>query len=145
MLGVIGVLGNLPFVCSHGMVMTFSKLTRERKVRGAKHELIGQKPALEWVGEDLNTASLTIRLDSNLGMPPILGLKLLEKMQTSKAPHILLIGGEMLGRYVIDSIREERKFHSGAGVCMIAEVTLDLTEFSGQADDWASKVTGGRL
>ena len=141
MFGVIGVLGKLPFVCSHGMVLTFSKLTRERKTRWARHEVIGKKPTLEWVGEDLNSVSLEIRFDMNLGTPPIVCLKALEKMQASKEPHILLIGGEMLGRYVIESVSENRKFHSGAGVCMVAEVTIGLTEYSGEADDWYSKLS----
>ena len=141
MFGVVGVLGKVPFVCSHGMVLTFSKLTRERKTRWARHEVIGKKPALEWVGEDLNSVSLDIRFDMNLGTPPIVCLKVLEKMQASKEPHILLIGGEMLGRYVIESVSENRKFHSGAGVCMVAEVTIGLTEYSGEVDDWYSKLS----
>ena len=141
MFGVVGVLGKVPFVCSHGMVLTFSKLTRERKTRWARHEVIGKKPTLEWVGEDLNSVSLDIRFDMNLGTPPIVCLKVLEKMQASKEPHILLIGGEMLGRYVIESVSENRKFHSGAGVCMVAEVTIGLTEYSGDVDDWYSKLS----
>ena len=142
MFGVVGVFGNVPFVCSHGKVLTFSKLTRERKTRWARHEVIGKKPALEWIGEDLNSVSLDIRFDMNLGTPPIVCLKALEKMQGSKEPHILLIGGEMLGRYVIESVSENRKFHSGAGVCVVAEVTIGLTECSGDSDDWFSKLSG---
>lgn len=141
MFGVVGCLGKLPFVCSESVVLTFSKLTRERKARWAKHDVIGKKPTLEWVGEDLNSVSLSIRLDTNLGVPPIIGFKLIEKMQASKEPHILLIGGEMLGRYVIDSVSETRKFHTGLGVCQVADVTLNMTEFSGDVDDWYSKLS----
>ena len=143
MMGVIGVFGTVPFVCSDSMVLTFSRLSRERQARWAKHEIIGKKPTLEWVGEDLNTVSMTIRLDMSLGVPPIAGIKAIEAMQASKEPHILLIGGEPLGRYVINSVSENRKFHTGLGVCQVAEVTLSLTEYSGSVNDWASKATGG--
>lgn len=145
MMGVIGVFGTVPFVCSDSMVLTFSKLNRDRQVRWAKHDVIGKKPTLEWVGEDLNTVSITIRLDTSLGMPPIVGIKAIEVMQESKEPHILLIGGEPLGRYVITAVTENRKFHTGCGVCQVAEVTLSLTEYAGKVNDWASKVTGGLL
>lgn len=145
MMGVIGVFGTVPFVCSDSMVLTFSRLSRERQARWAKHEIIGQKPTLEWVGEDLNTVSITIRLDMSLGVPPIVGIKAIEALQASKEPHILLIGGEPLGRYVINSVSENRKFHTGLGVCQVAEVTLSLTEYSGSVNDWASKATGGLL
>lgn len=141
MFGVVGILGRLPFVCSDSVVLTFSKLSRERRVRWAKHDVIGKKPTLEWVGEDLNSVSLTIRLDTNLGVPPIVGFKVLEKMQTSKEPHLLLIGGEMLGRYVIDSVSENRRFHTGAGVCLVAEVTINMTEYAGEVDDWYSTIS----
>ena len=143
MMGVIGVFGTVPFVCSDSMVLTFSRLSRERQARWAKHEIIGQKPTLEWVGEDLNTVSITIRLDMSLGVPPIVGIKAIEAMQASKEPYILLIGGEPLGRYVINSVSENRKFHTGLGVCQVAELTLSLTEYSGSVNDWASKATGG--
>ena len=132
MMGVIGVFGTVPFVCSDSMVLTFSRLSRERQARWAKHEIIGKKPTLEWVGEDLNTVSMTIRLDMSLGVPPIAGIKAIEVMQASKEPHILLIGGEPLGRYVINSVSENRKFHTGLGVCQVAEVTLSLTEYAGE-------------
>ena len=145
MMGVIGVFGTVPFVCSDSMVLTFSRLSRGRQARWAKHEIIGKKPTLEWVGEDLNTVSMTIRLDMSLGVPPIAGIKAIEAMQVSKEPHILLIGGEPLGRYVINSVSENRKFHTGLGVCQVAEVTLSLTEYSGSVNDWASKATGGLL
>lgn len=143
MMGVIGVFGTVPFVCSDSMVLTFSKLNRDRQSRWAKHDLIGKKPVLEWVGEDLNTVSITIRLDTSLGMPPIVGIKAIEAMQESKEPHILLIGGEPLGRYVITAVTENRKFHTGLGVCQVAEVTLSLTEYAGKVNDWVSKATGG--
>lgn len=141
MFGVVGIFGKLPFVCSESVMLTFSKLSRERKARWAKHDVIGKKPTLEWIGEDLNSVSLSIRLDTNLGVPPIVGFKLIEKMQASKEPHILLIGGEMLGRYVIDSVSETRKFHTGLGICQVAEVTLNLTEYSGEVNDWYNKVS----
>ena len=148
MFGAIGCLGRVPFICSHGKVLTFSKLSRERKIRWARHEVIGQKPVLEWIGEDLNTVSMTVRLDVSLGVLPHVALKFLESMMASKEPHILLIGGEMLGRYVIASVHEDRKFHTGLGICQVAEVTLSLIEFSGEVDDWYSKASdaiGGLL
>lgn len=142
MLGVIGCLGKVPFICSHGLVMTFSNLKRDRRSRWAKHDVLGKKPTLEWVGEDLSSVSMDIRLDINLGVTPASALLVLEKMQASKEPHLLLIGGEIIGRYVISSVTENRKFHSGAGVCLVAEVSLSLTEWSGEVDDWANQAVG---
>ncbi|MBO4725737.1 MAG: phage tail protein, partial [Firmicutes bacterium] len=57
----IGSFGSLAFVCSMKRVRTFSELSRELSVRWAKHDLIGRKPDLEWVGEDLNSVSIQMR------------------------------------------------------------------------------------
>lgn len=131
MLGVIGTLGVLPFICSHGKVLTFNGLSRDISARWAKHDVIGKKPVLEWIGEDLASVSLSIRFDVSLGAPPVVGLLALKKMLESRKDHMLIIGGEYLGRYVIESISEERKFHTGAGVCIVAEASITLKEWAG--------------
>lgn len=130
MLGVIGVLGNLPFICSHGKVLTFNGLSRDISARWAKHDVIGKKPVLEWIGEDLASVSLSIRFDMSLGVPPAAGLLALRRMLESRKDHMLIIGGEFLGRYVIESISEDRKFHTGAGVCIVAEASITLKEWA---------------
>lgn len=128
---VLGTLGSLPFVCAYGYVLTFSDLSREHSTRWAEHEVIGKKPVLEYVGENLATVSLKIRFDTSLGVPPLVGLLRLKKMRENKLYKTLIIGGEYLGRFVIESVSEERKFHTGAGVCMIAEATVSLKEWTG--------------
>ena len=126
---VIGSLGQLPFVCSQKKVLTFSELSKESSVRWAKHDVIGKKPVLEYVGPDLSTISITIRFDSFLGVPPIVGLNRLKRMMENRQYKTLIIGGECLGRYVIESISEVRKIHSGAGVCQVAIATIELMEY----------------
>ena len=127
----LGSLGELPFVCSMEKVRTFSDLSRELSVRWAKHDLIGQKPVLEFVGEGLNAVSLKMRFDVSLGIAPKDGLDRLKRMMDNKLYKTLIIGGENLGRYVIESISEERKYHAGDGLCLVAEATVNLTEWAG--------------
>lgn len=127
----LGSLGELPFICSADKVRTFSGLDRELSVRWAKHDLIGRKPVLEFVGGDLNSVSLKIRFDASLGIAPKDGLDQLRRMMENKLYKSLIIGGENLGRYVIESITEERRFHAGGGQCLVAEATVNLTEWAG--------------
>ena len=130
MLGVIGSFGPLPFVCSRDKVLTFTELTKETSIRWAKHDVIGKKPFLEWIGPDLATASLTIAFHTSLGFPPLVGLTMLRKMLSKRQYNRLIIGGENLGRFVIESIEEERKYHTGAGVCQMAIAKFSLTEYA---------------
>lgn len=126
---VLGAFGSLPFVCSYGKVLTFHDLSRENAVRFAKHDVLGQKPILEFIGPELSTVSLSIRFDTSLGVPPLVGLKHIKAMMDNGMHKSLVIGGEYIGRFVIESISEERRFHTGAGVCQVAEATIKLTEY----------------
>lgn len=129
-LGVIGMFGVIPFYCSDRAVMTFNNLNRSNKMRWAKHDVIGQKPKLEKVGLDLRTVSFTMRLDQQLlsSLPPAAAILLFTKILEKGEAQTLLIGGEIMGKYVIESIDEERRFHTGAGICTVAEISLSLTE-----------------
>lgn len=130
MRSVLGVLGELPFICSFDKVRTFTDLSRSHATRWAQHDVIGKKPVLEYVGEDLATVSLSIRFDANLGMSPLKGLERLKRMRENKQYKTLIIGGEILGRYVIESISEERKHHTGKGSCLVAEAQISLKEWA---------------
>lgn len=127
----VGSLGELPFVCSEDKVRTFKDLTRDLGARWAKHEVIGKKPVLEYVGPELMSASLTIRFDLSLGISPEEGLDRLKRMLENKLYKTLIVGEETLGRFVIESISEARKFHARDGLCIVAEATINLTEWAG--------------
>lgn len=127
-MGVIGTLGTIPFTCAEGFVQTFHRLSRDLAERFAEHQVIGGNPVTEWVGHESVKVRLDIRLDSTLGAPPVLVMKLLETVMRAATPKMLIIGGEYLGRFVIESISEDRKTHTGFGVCQVAEVSLSLKE-----------------
>lgn len=130
MLGFLGMLGDIPFICSHEKVLTYSDLKSEHSVRYAIHEVIGKKQVLEFLGEDLSRVSFQIRFDSTLGFPPSVGLLALREVMREGTAKRLLIGPEYMGKYVINAISEERKFHTGAGVCLVAVANITLTECS---------------
>lgn len=126
---VIGSLGQLPFLCSRKQVLTFTDLSEENAVRWAKHEVIGKKPVLEYIGPDLKIITLTIRLDAALGAPPLVYLNRLERMMLNGKYKTFIVGGEYIGRFVIKNMSKARKFFTGAGICQVALVTIELEEY----------------
>lgn len=127
---LIGTLGELPFITAFGRVLTFNDLSRETGARWGQHDVIGKKPKIEYIGPELNTVSLKMRFDTSLGVPPLVGLTRLQRMMENKKYKTLIIGGEYIGRYVIESIGEERRFHTGVGICLIAEANVTLKEYA---------------
>lgn len=123
-----GLFGKVPFVSSSAVVYTFKDLSVSRSARWATHEIIGKKPKLEYIGPGLTEVSFNIQLNSSLGTPPLVALIMLKKMLEKKQPERLLIGPDYLGKFVIESIGEERKYHNNFGICVSAEVSITLKE-----------------
>lgn len=128
MASAIGLFGSLPFLCSTAATFTFKDLQVERSERWATHEVIGKKPVLEHVGPQLTTVSFTIQLNSFLGIPPTAALLVLRQMIESKKPQRLLIGPDYMGKFVLESISEDRRYHNSFGIVVAGEVKLSLRE-----------------
>lgn len=128
MASALGLLGAIPFVCSTSVVMTFKDLQVERSDRWATHEVIGGKPKLEYIGPQLNQVSFSMQLNSALGVTPLAALVALRELMELHEPQRLLIGPDYMGKFIIESISESRKYHNGLGICVSAEVTLNLRE-----------------
>jgi phage protein U len=131
-MAVIGSLGQLVFKVSNKKVLTFSDLSRTNSMRWAKHDIIGGKPVHEFVGYESSKVSLSIRFDNSPifgGVPPKKGLNRLKRMMENKMYKTLIIGGEYMGRYVLESVDEERVHHAPNGVCLVATAKINLVEY----------------
>lgn len=131
-MAVIGSFGKLFFKVSDKKILTFNDLNRTNSVRWAKHEIIGRKPLHEFIGVDSSKVSFSIRFDISPifgGVPPKKGLDRLKRMMENRMYKTLIIGGEYLGRYVIESIDEERPYHARNGVCLVATAKVTLVEY----------------
>lgn len=128
--GVIGMFGLLPFYCAQDAVLTFKDLSRAGKMRFAKHDVIGRKPVLEKIGIDSRTVTFSMQLHSSLlkNMPVAAAILVYTKLMEQGEAQTLLIGGEIMGKYVIESIEEERKMFTGAGICISADLRFSLIE-----------------
>ena len=128
MASALGLLGTIPFVCSASLALTFKDLQVERTDRWATHEVIGQKPKLEYIGPQLLQVTFSMQLAAALGLSPPIALKALQKVMETHEPQRLLIGSDYLGRFVIESLSESRKHHNNYGQCVFCEVSVTLRE-----------------
>ena len=127
---LVGIFGMLPFTCSAGFVQTFSRFSRTLSEKWAKHQVIGGKPVLEWTGSESASITLSVRLDASLGLPPSAGMLMLKAMLESHDAYSLVIGTDYFGKFVLEGIEEDRRHFMGAGICLVDEVSLKLTEHS---------------
>lgn len=81
----VGSMGDIPFVVTYGKIRTFSDYGRSGSGRWAKHDLIGRKPVMEFLGPDVEKVSMKIQLRTDHGINPESELGRLRKMRDTGA------------------------------------------------------------
>ena len=126
----IGCLGDIIFECSSELVRTFKDYKRETKARFAKHDLVMQMPALEFLGQDCGEISFKMIFTTSLGVSPVEETDKLRKICAAGEASILVIGSEVIGdMWIIESVNESAQAHDGAGRIILSEVNLTLKEY----------------
>ena len=111
----VGSMGDIPFVVTYGKIRTFSDYGRSGSGRWAKHDLIGRKPVMEFLGPDVEKVSMKIQLRTDQGavFPFILG------------------GAPVSDNYwLLEDIGENVSYWRAGGKILSVSVDITLTEYS---------------
>jgi phage protein U len=130
--GGLGTLGDISFrVSAWDDIHTFDDLTRSAKSRTASHEIIGQKPLTEYLGPDLQTLSLKIKLHAQRGVHPRDEVEKLIEYCESGQVLTFTVGGKKMGKnkWLIESVGEAVKYYDNKGNILASEVDLTLKEY----------------
>lgn len=128
---LVGYLGEIPFRVSRNFVRTFSDYGRESSGRWAKHGLIGQKPVLEFLGEDVEKISFKMLLRTDMGVNPEKEVQKLRRLRDNGEVLILILADKPVGKnsWVIESIGESVAFWDAFGNAVSISVDVSLQEY----------------
>ena len=128
---MIGTLGEVVFEVSASKVKTFDGMKRSGTGRWATHDIIGQKPVMEYLGPGIEQISFTMRLDVFLGVNPSEELAVLRQMRdTGEAVSFVLEGQPVTDNlWVIESLSEDYPAIDNAGRILVANVDINLKEY----------------
>ena len=126
----IGSFSTIIFETSAELIRTWQQMSRKGSARFAEHVVAEGKPRLEFTGPGLEEMSLSIRLDAQLGIDPETELEDMRGIRDAGKEQTLVIGGKVIGKFVLEEISEEHKRHDGSGGLLLAEVTLKLKEYA---------------
>lgn len=129
MLKIIGSLGSISFNVSENSVKTFSDLNFQRKASFAEHKILNGKGLLEYTGHDAATCSLKIDLNASMGINPKDELEKLRELFNNREVVNFMLGPDVLGEWVIESMSENLKFIGRNGEIISAEINLTLKEY----------------
>ncbi|WP_196601761.1 phage tail protein [Pectinatus frisingensis] len=130
--GNIGTLGDLVFeVSSYDKIYTIDNYKRNSKSRTASHEVIGQKPILEFLGPDTDTISFTMRFNAFYGVNPTTETEKLRDYCSSGEVLQFTLGGNKVGnnKWIIDSVGETVNSFNGRGKVIVSTVDVSLKEY----------------
>lgn len=128
----VGSMGDIPFVVSYGKIRTFSDYGRSGSGRWAKHDLIGRKPVMEFLGPDVEKVSMKIQLRTDHGINPESELGRLRKMRDTGAVFPFILGGAPVSDnyWLLEDIGENVSYWRAGGKILSVSVDITLTEYS---------------
>lgn len=139
---MIGTLGSVVFSVSAGSEKegrglggiradTFRDFKRKKGASYAEHEVLGgdRRPLLEFTGLKSTTISLRMVLSAALGVHPAERLAQLGDMCDLGLAVPLIIGGDVMGLWVIETISESWDCVDSKGELVSATVDLSLKEY----------------
>ena len=127
---IVGYMGKIPFITSRQYLLTFDEYERNSEGRWAKHDIIGQKPVLEFLGPDTEKISLKIQLRRDHGVNPESVLKQLEEMRDTGEVFSLVIGSKVIGN-LIKKFISGQAFGSSSGLWVLKGVSEVVKHWAG--------------
>lgn len=126
----LGSFGKIVFVASSHTVRTFDALARNINARTASHEIIGQKPILEFLGPDTDDISFTMNFNKLLGVDPLKEIEEVSKMCREGQAEQLIINGKPFSEHklLITSISAAMNTIDNRGNVLSASINVTLKE-----------------
>lgn len=129
---LVGYLGDIPFIVSGSFIRTFDEFGRNSTGRWAKHDIIGEKPVLEFIGPDVEKISFKMTLRRDKGINPEKELEKLRRLRDEGEVLPLLLNNRPVSDnfWIIESLDEAVSFWGPFGQMISASVTIGLQEYT---------------
>ena len=124
----IGSLGDIPFETSASIVSTPRDISRKISSRYETHYVLGAKPRLEYLSEELDSITMQIRLVEMGELQPEAELARLAALCRQGQAVPLILMGVNFGNVIIESVTERWRGKGKSGPFCI-DATLELKEY----------------
>ena len=127
---IVGYIGKIPFITSREYLLTFDDYERNSEGRWAKHDIVGGKPVLEFLGADTEKISMNIQLRRDHGVSCENILKQLRAMRDSGEAFSLVLGSKVIGD-LLQSLILKQPFGSSSGLWVLKGLTENVKHWAG--------------
>lgn len=131
----IGSLGEIPFQVTSDDVYTLNNMQRSYAAKYVEHEVIGEKPVLEFTGANLRTISFDIQIHAEWGHNPKDEIQKLVDYCEQGQVLTFILGNGPVGdnKWVIESVSETDEMFVGNGEVLYCKASISLKEYVSEA------------
>ncbi|WP_425057610.1 hypothetical protein SCACP_21270 [Sporomusa carbonis] len=126
---MFGTFGPIIFDVSSEKVRTFDDFKRQTQAKFEEHAIINQKAKLEFISPGLDTISFRMVFSAFLGINPAAEIEQIRSVVQNGEYYPLVIGGKVLGNFVIESLSEAWTTIDNQGILLAAGVDVVLKEY----------------
>lgn len=130
-MAVIGSFGRLIFEVSEKKTQTFNNFTRTVSPRYVEHNIIGQKPKLEFVGPGADPVSFDVKFRAELGINPEKQVAELREYANTGRKDLFIRGNSPISSnyWVIEEMTETHKRIDNLGNVLEIHASIELREY----------------
>jgi phage protein U len=128
---MIGFFGDIIFETNDKRILTFQGFNRSSGGRWGKHDIIGRKPASEFIGPNLDKITFTVLLNGNHGVKPLYEMERWLYKERDGVAHELVIGNRAKGvdKWVVKSVSQMWEVILNKGQVLSGKVDIELEEY----------------
>ena len=127
---LVGYMGSIPFITSRRYLMTIDDYERNAEGRWAQHDIVGQKPVLEFLGPNLENITMKISLRRDHGVNPESILSPLRQMRDTGEAFPLVLGSKVIGDAIMSLIKK-RPFGMSTGLWVLQSISEPVKHWAG--------------
>ncbi|BBB91063.1 MAG TPA: phage tail protein [Methylomusa anaerophila] len=125
----IGTFGPITFEVSTTKTRTFDDFKRKTQSKFEQHDIVGLKPKIEFVSPGLDEISFQVIFSAFHGLNPKKEANQLREIVQKGEYNSLVVGGQVLGNFVVDNISEAWKYVDNQGNVLHIAVDVSLKEY----------------
>lgn len=125
----VGSFGSVAFQVSEEVLALVSGVQRKTAARVEEHQVIGEKPRLEFLSPELDETSFSVFWHRGFGLNPRTEIRKLRELCSAGVAQHLILGGENFGKCLLLDVTEDWGKSGPNGSPLTARASLTFKEY----------------
>lgn len=125
----VGSFGPVAFQVSAEQLALVSGVQRQTAARVGEHQVVGEKPRLEFLSPELDETTFTVFWHRAFGLDPRAEIRKLRELCAAGVVQHLILGGENFGKCLLVNVTEDWGRSGPSGSPLTARASLTFKEY----------------